>query len=757
MASPPHLDASESRVSLCSSPPPLLLIPTPPFPPPHLDASESRVSLCSSPPPLLLIPSPPFPPPHLDASESRVSLCSSPPPLLLIPSPPFPPPHLDASESRVSLCSSPPPLLLIPSPPFPPPHLDASESRVSLCSSPPPLLLIPSPPFPPPHLDASESRVSLCSSPPPLLLIPSPPFPPPHLDASESRVSLCSSPPPLLLIPSPPFPPPHLDASESRVSLCSSPPPLLLIPSPPFPPPHLDASESRVSLCSSPPPLLLIPSPPFPPPHLDASESRVSLCSSPPPLLLIPSPPFPPPHLDASESRYLEPAKKYQSTNLYLVVSSPRDESSGSLVLAANKRSVLLPRLGDAGISRCVCVCVCVCVEGYRSRDGGVGWTGRINWEGPVTLARRCSQREVGAQVLNTLEGRYSFTRSSEILPRKLTDLEVGHGYRLTSIKALNTSFGRRVLTVLDGKYAVQVQVEDIAKMGLLLVYKGISKISKTAILTFEDFYLEPLGLSIKLIEEAYIQRINTYSITNELSYKDPVQFLVACGGIYAKTVKESVANNFIKVNCSLICELRHPTEGRIEKGYFNSTLCDIFVPAILEEIYENNVIFPLLAQIEAFVSRDSRWIYDGTLEMRINISKNSALSIGARVQIPEIIAKRRALINVQSEEGLCFPVSVLTCLFEPTGKQQRLSLYPNFRDVLKLDAIPLQFEMRYIGHFERLNDISINVYNAKHVGSDTYIDTDDNSKTLVIVPVHVSAKERATHVHLFMIRVHGT
>nr|CAD7430289.1 unnamed protein product [Timema monikensis] len=32
-----------------------------------------------------------------------------------------------------------------------------------------------------------------------------------------------------------------------------------------------------------------------------------------------------------------------------------------------------------------------------------------------------------------------------------------------------------------------------------------------------------PLGHTIKLIEQAYIRRINTYSITNELPYKDPV------------------------------------------------------------------------------------------------------------------------------------------------------------------------------------------------------------------------------------------
>nr|CAD7431569.1 unnamed protein product [Timema monikensis] len=84
----------------------------------------------------------------------------------------------------------------------------------------------------------------------------------------------------------------------------------------------------------------------------------------------------------------------------------------------------------------------------------------------------------------------------SEIVPRKLTDLEVGRGDRVTSIKALNTRFSRRVLTVLDGKYNVWLpnrfslltdgQLEDISKAELLLVYNGISKLSKTAILNFE-------------------------------------------------------------------------------------------------------------------------------------------------------------------------------------------------------------------------------------------------------------------------------
>nr|CAD7399271.1 unnamed protein product [Timema cristinae] len=87
---------------------------------------------------------------------------------------------------------------------------------------------------------------------------------------------------------------------------------------------------------------------------------------------------------------------------------------------------------------------------------------------------------EEGSFLENLVEGLLQCFRD---LNKKI---KVGRGYRITSIKTLNTRFGRRVLVVLDGNCNVwlpnhfllltDAQVEDTAKVELMLVYKGISK-----------------------------------------------------------------------------------------------------------------------------------------------------------------------------------------------------------------------------------------------------------------------------------------
>ena len=43
------------------------------------------------------------------------------------------------------------------------------------------------------------------------------------------------------------------------------------------------------------------------------------------------------------------------------------------------------------------------------------------------------------------------------------------------------------------------------------------------------------------------------------------------------------------------------------------------------------------------------------------------------------------------------------------------LSSYPNYRDVLNLDGIPIPMEMKYLNKFENQNNISVNVFGAQY------------------------------------------
>jgi len=66
-----------------------------------------------------------------------------------------------------------------------------------------------------------------------------------------------------------------------------------------------------------------------------------------------------------------------------------------------------------------------------------------------------------------------------------------------------------------------------------------------------------------------------------------------------------------------------------------------------LREWYELRIVEPILASLEEFQERDSRWALSRILNLTVNANKYNPLHAGCYIKLPREIMMKRAVINV--------------------------------------------------------------------------------------------------------------
>lgn len=117
-------------------------------------------------------------------------------------------------------------------------------------------------------------------------------------------------------------------------------------------------------------------------------------------------------------------------------------------------------------------------------------------------------------------------------------------------------------------------------------------------------------------------------------------------------------------------------------------------------------------------------------------------------MNLPDEIANRKAVVNVQNTDNKCFLWSVLAFLHrEETVKDAyRVSKYKRYENELNMDGISYPVTLKQIDLFEKNNpDDSVTVYMLE----DSY--ENEESKTIV-VPVRISKHIGKDTVHLLLL-----
>ncbi|XP_077255644.1 uncharacterized protein LOC143893804 [Temnothorax americanus] len=221
------------------------------------------------------------------------------------------------------------------------------------------------------------------------------------------------------------------------------------------------------------------------------------------------------------------------------------------------------------------------------------------------------------------------------------------------------------------------------------------------------------------------------------IDHIEPRQFLEDACSVVCKRVRDIIkTHNCVKVNTVF--------NGEFVAGdkLANKSICtnniELCGTSHLHDWYELHVIKPTLAKLEEFQERDSGWALTRILNLTVSVNKYNPLRAGGHLELPKDIKVKNAMINVLSMDNACFAWSVVAALHPAERNSERESSYPHYSRVLNLRDIEFPMTLSQIKQFERLNDISVNVY------------TIEGQKTSNVLPIrltdHTSVKK---HVNL--------
>ncbi|XP_070170883.1 uncharacterized protein [Polyergus mexicanus] len=113
----------------------------------------------------------------------------------------------------------------------------------------------------------------------------------------------------------------------------------------------------------------------------------------------------------------------------------------------------------------------------------------------------------------------------------------------------------------------------------------------------------------------------------------------------------------------------------------------------------------------------------------------------GCHVKLPREIVLKRAVINVQSNDNACFAWAVVAALYPAEKNAGRKSSYPHYTTVLNLKGVKFPMSLNKITRFERINDISINVYTVRS--------KKEGKGGCRVVPLRLTDDKKDRHVNL--------
>ena len=126
-----------------------------------------------------------------------------------------------------------------------------------------------------------------------------------------------------------------------------------------------------------------------------------------------------------------------------------------------------------------------------------------------------------------------------------------------------------------------------------------------------------------------------------------------------------------------------------------------------------DNAFEKITADMEAFILNGSDWRFNAFKRFFIKAIRYQAFNGASYIELPEWVKNKKAVINIKNNDNKCFMYSVLCGLHLDDIKKdhQRVTKYKDYENELKFDDIEFPVSIDDIEKFEKLNQISINVF----------------------------------------------
>ncbi|CAH2109056.1 unnamed protein product [Euphydryas editha] len=253
---------------------------------------------------------------------------------------------------------------------------------------------------------------------------------------------------------------------------------------------------------------------------------------------------------------------------------------------------------------------------------------------------------------------------------------------------------------------------------------------------------------NVSVIESAFGQRIITYRIckksnqTLETTFQTPEIFMNSIKDDIFQLIERSIVSySIFKVkfifNAEFIQQNKNDTHNTFD---FQTSNYIIFRGDDLD-IFFASLTNTLTNKVSSFEKKDSGWSLKQIISMDMNVNKFNPLRGTSYIDLPQDIRAKKAVINVQNVDYMCFKWALLSALYPVNNNAGRVSSYSMHAHKVNFDGLSFPIKLNDIHKVENLNNISINVY-----GLEFNRETKRNS---VIGPLYFTKCRKSIHINL--------
>ena len=107
--------------------------------------------------------------------------------------------------------------------------------------------------------------------------------------------------------------------------------------------------------------------------------------------------------------------------------------------------------------------------------------------------------------------------------------------------------------------------------------------------------------------------------------------------------------------------------------------------------------------KLDRYSELGSGWRLEKINTINVNIARYRPIRGSSFIPTPAGLREKKAILNVQNNDNLCFLYSILAQLYPAENHVQRVSKYKQYLNTLKYDGIEMPIPVGDIDKFEKL------------------------------------------------------
>lgn len=245
-------------------------------------------------------------------------------------------------------------------------------------------------------------------------------------------------------------------------------------------------------------------------------------------------------------------------------------------------------------------------------------------------------------------------------------------------------------------------------------------------------------------LQSAFRDRIQSYQLENS-GHKNVDGFFDHAYITFEQKQQVLLSeHNFMKTYATFIVDLikkaSGDNDGEITQRFYIQCGTHVIdaVDTDLAVWYQEYIVKICKTQLDEFMAVESGWSLDSIIALDVHNNVYDPIRGSSYISLPARILKKKAVVNVENYDNMCFKWSILSAIHNISKDPQRVSKYVAYENQLDFSGISFPVKLYDIKRFEKNNPwISINVY------------TEQDNKIEVL---RLANEIKPKHIHLLLL-----